>query len=503
MKSPQSIDRYANNLPQSVRDTVFEGTRVPTIWRRESLARDYGNADPLRKLAAGIKQHTLDHLDRYLEQAETSLKANGAEVLFANDAASANALVTRLLRENGAKLVVKSKSMLTEELHLNPHLEENGIEVVETDLGEFIIQIDDDIPSHIIKPIVHKNRRDIAKSFLREGLGDYNDDPETITRRARKHLREKFLKADAGITGANFVSAESGRIVLVTNEGNARFCITAPRLHIVLVGIEKLVPHDRDLAVFLNLLARSGVGQQLTVYTQFINGPRTPTAVGVPPSGGPQSPGVVDEKNGAQRASEPPKGGTPTGTSTDGAEKMVVIFVDNGRSSILASEYREVLRCIRCGACQNVCPVYRQASGHAYRTTYQGPIGAVLSPLLMHKDEFAKLADLPKASSLCGACNEVCPVDIPIPDMLVRLRDRAFREGATQAKAGTPSMEPWAFLATRPKAWRATMQVANLANLVPMNLMPVPPLMRWLGSRELPKFRGGEFRSWMTNRRDS
>lgn len=463
MKSPQSIDRYADALPQSVRETVFEGTRVPTIWRREALARDYGDSDPLRKLAAQIKQHTLDHLDQYLEQAETRLKENGAEVLFANDAASANSMVTRLLRENGAKLVVKSKSMLTEELHLNPHLEESGIEVVETDLGEFIIQIDDDIPSHIIKPIVHKNRRDIAKSFQREGLGDYNDDPETITRRARKHLREKFLKADAGITGANFVSAESGRIVLVTNEGNARFCITAPRLHIVLVGIEKLVPHDRDFAVFLNLLARSGVGQQLTVYTQFINGPRPPS-------------------------------------KPDGAEKMVVIFVDNGRSSILGSEYREVLRCIRCGACQNVCPVYRQASGHAYRATYQGPIGAVLSPLLMKQEEFASLADLPKASSLCGACQEVCPVDIPIPDMLVRLRDRAFREGASQAKAGTPSMEPWAFLATRPKAWRAMMQAANLANLVPLNLMPVPPLMRWLGSRELPKFRGGEFRSWMKQR---
>lgn len=466
MKSPQSIDRYADTLPQSVRETVLEGTRVPTIWRREALERDYGDSDPLRKLAAQIKQHTLDHLDQYLEQAETSLKANGAEVLFANDATSANAMVTRLLRDNGTKLVVKSKSMLTEELHLNPHLEENGIEVVETDLGEFIIQIDDDIPSHIIKPIVHKNRRDIAKSFLREGLGDYNDDPETITRRARRHLREKFLKADAGITGANFVSAESGRIVLVTNEGNARFCITAPRLHIVLVGIEKLVPYDRDLAVFLNLLARSGVGQQLTVYTQFVSGPRRP----------------------------------PGTTAADGAEKMVVIFVDNGRSSILDSEYREVLRCIRCGACQNVCPVYRQASGHAYRATYQGPIGAVLSPLLMKKDEFATLADLPKASSLCGACNEVCPVDIPIPDMLVRLRDRAFREGATQAKAGTPSMEPWAFLATRPHAWRAAMLAANLANLVPLKLMPVPPLMRWLGSRELPGFRGGEFRSWMKNR---
>lgn len=467
MKSPQSIDRYAATLPDGVRATVYEGTKVPTVWRREALARDYDDPDALRKLASKIKQHTLDHLDRYLEQAEGRLRESGAEVLFAADAASAKTLVTGILQAHDARLVVKSKSMLTEELHLNSHLEAADIEVVETDLGEFIIQIDDDVPSHIIKPIVHKNRRDIAKSFEREGLGDYNDDPETISRRARRHLREKFLKADAGITGANFVSAESGRIVLVTNEGNARFSITAPRLHIVMVGIEKLVPRDRDLAVFLNLLARSGVGQQLTVYTQFVNGPR-----------------VAPEPGGA----------------VDGAEKMVVIFVDNGRSEILGSEYREVLRCIRCGACQNVCPVYRQASGHAYRATYQGPIGAVLSPLLM-QPEFARFADLPKASSLCGACNEVCPVDIPIPDLLVRLRDRAFREEAKLAKAGTPSMEPWAFLATRPHAWRAAMTASALANIAPVKLVPFPPLQRWVGSRELPAFRGGEFRQWMKERR--
>ena len=255
--------------------------------------------------------------------------------------------------------------------------------------------------------------------------------------------------------------------MLVTNEGNARFSITAPRLHIVMVGIEKLVPRDRDLAVFLNLLARSGVGQQLTVYTQFVNGPR-----------------------GAQKP----------GATVDGAEKMVVIFVDNGRSEILGSEYREVLRCIRCGACQNVCPVYRQASGHAYRATYQGPIGAVLSPLLM-LPEFSQFADLPKASSLCGACNEVCPVDIPIPDLLVRLRDRAFREEAKLAKAGTPSMEPWAFLATRPHAWRGAMTASSIANIAPVKLVPFPPLQRWVGPRDLPAFRGGEFRKWMKERR--
>ena len=234
-----------------------------------------------------------------------------------------------------------------------------------------------------------------------------------------------------------------------------------------MVGIEKLVPTDRDLGVFLNLLARSGTGQQLTVYTQFIGGPRPQPA--------------------------------PAGQGVDGAEKMVVIFVDNGRSDILGTEYRDVLRCIRCGACQNVCPVYRQASGHAYRTTYQGPIGAVLSPLLL-QPEFANYADLPKASSLCGACNEVCPVDIPLPDLLLRLRDRGFRQGAARAKAGTPSMAPWAFLATRPRAWRAAMSASSLGNALPLELLPFPPLQRWTQSRTLPEFRGGDFRSWMKNR---
>ena len=464
MISPQSIDRFAKALDSGVKASVYEGTRAPTVLRREALWRDYDDPDALRRLAAQIKQHTLDHLDEHLERAEARLRANGAEVLFAADAASAKNLVLQVMRREGVKVVAKGKSMLTEEMHLNAFLAGHGIECIETDLGEFIVQIDDDTPSHIVKPIVHKNRHDIARSFEREGLGDYNDDPETITRRARKHLRREFQRADCGMTGANFLSAESGRIIIVTNEGNGRWCATAPRLHIAMVGIEKLVPRDRDLAVFLNLLARSAVGQQLTVYTQFLGGPRSPGR-------------------------------------EDGPEKMVVIFVDNGRSTVLASECREILRCIRCGACQNVCPVYRQASGHAYRAAYQGPVGAVLSPLLAGGD-FPELADLPKASSLCGACNEVCPVDIPIPDLLLRLRDKAFTAGASNAKRGTPPMAPFAWLATHPAAWRAAMRASMLSNLVPLKLAPVPPLQHWLGARDLPKFRGGEFRDWMRDRKE-
>ncbi len=459
--SPQALDRFAAKLDPSVQAAVHNGTRVSTTLRRTMLQRDYADADSLRKVAAQVKQHTLDHLETYLLQAETALKTNGAEVLFAETVDRAKELALAVLQRENARTVAKSKSMLTEELHLNEYLARHDIECVETDLGEYIIQIDDDVPSHIVRPIVHKNRKDIARSFEREGLGAYNDDPETITLRARAHLRRAFLRADCGMTGANFISAESGRVVLVTNEGNGRWCTTAPRLHIVMVGIEKLVPRDRDLGLMLNLLARSAVGQQLTVYTQFVAGPRS--------------------------------------LGKDGPDKMVVIFVDNGRSAILGGDCNTVLRCIRCGACQNVCPVYRQASGHGYRATYQGPIGAVLSPLL-GGNAFAELADLPKASSLCGACNEVCPVDIPLPDLLLRLRDRAFQENVSKAKKGSPPMAPWAWLATHPNSWRTALRASNLANSLPIRAAPIPAMHRWLGTRDLPPMRGGAFRTWWKTR---
>jgi L-lactate dehydrogenase complex protein LldF len=311
-----------------------------------------------------------------------------------------------------------------------------------------------------VKPIIHKNRRDIARSFEREGLGDYNDDPQTITRRARDFMRGKYLGADAGITGANFVVADTGRLVLVTNEGNSRFCLAAPRIHIALVGIEKVIPSDSELTVLLNLLGRSATGQQLTVYTEFINGPA--------------------------RKDRP-----------SGPEEMHVIFVDNQRSEILASNCREILRCIRCGACLNVCPIYRQATGHAYRSVYPGPIGAVLSPLLAGKN-FKQLADLPKASSLCGACNEVCPVDIPIPDLLLRLRNKAHEEHLPSP--GTPPMAGFGILASSPSIWKIAMKTGGLSSLVPLEKLPLPYLSPWLKTRTLPGWRGGQFRSWMKSR---
>ncbi|MBC9890608.1 MAG: DUF3390 domain-containing protein, partial [Opitutae bacterium] len=279
-----------------------------------------------------------------------------------------------------------------------------------------------------------------------------------------KFLREKYLTSIGTMTGANFVSAESGRIVVGRNEGNSRFGLAGAKVHIAVVGIEKLVPRDEDLALYLNLLARSSTGQHLTIYTEFIVGPR--------PENQPEGP-----------------------------ENMHVIFIDNGRSETLASDCRDALNCIRCGACLNVCPVFRQASGHAYRHTYPGPIGAVLAPNLVGKEGFAELADLPKASSLCGACNEVCPVDIPIPDLLLRLRNRGKEEGAPGSKIASPPMGAWATLASSPTAWKMALKGGHLMNVIPHGMIPVPALRTWLEDRTLPDWQGGSFRRWLRNRK--
>lgn len=464
--SGQPIDDYAATLDPEVRESVLSNSRKKIASRAAMLFGDYPHADSLRHLAGRLKQHTLDHLDEYLVQATSAMRARGVRVHFARDDLSAREQILRIFKDAGVERVSKSKSMATEEIHLREHLEGAGIPTVETDLGEFIVQLDNDRPSHIVTPIIHKNRRQVATTFEKHGLGAYNEDPETITRRARVHLRQKYLESAGTVTGANFVSADSGRVVIVTNEGNARFGLAGARVHVVLVGIEKLVPRDEDLALFLNLLARSSTGQQLTVYTEFVSGPRAP--------------------------------GQP-----DGPEAMHVVFLDNGRSETLASDCAEALRCIRCGACLNVCPVFRQASGHAYRHTYPGPIGAVLAPNLVGRKEFPELADLPKASSLCGACNQVCPVDIPIPDLLLKLRRRGKELKASKAARQTPPMGAWSRLASSPAAWKLALRGGLLLNVLPHAWMPVPAMQAWLRDRALPEWRGGEFRDWMAGRRST
>ncbi|PTX95687.1 LutB/LldF family L-lactate oxidation iron-sulfur protein [Opitutus sp. ER46] len=458
--SCQPIDQYATQIPREKRAAVYQGTKATHEKRTKLLFDQFADPNRLRRLAGEIKQHTIENLDTYLPQVEAKLKANGVNVHWAGNAESACKAVLDIMQARGATKIVKAKTMVSEEIELAPFLEKHGMEALETDLGEFIVQIDHDHPSHIVRPIIHKSRAEIARSFEREGLGAYNDDPETITRRARQFLRHKYLSADVGMTGGNFVSAESGRIAVVTNEGNSRFCLAATKCHIAVIGIEKIVPRDRDLAVFLNLLARSATAQELTTYTEFIRGPKSP---------------------------EQP----------DGPEEMHVIFVDNGRSEVLASECREILRCIRCGACLNVCPIYRQVSGHAYRSVYPGPVGAVLSPLLMG-EKFPQKADLPKASSLCGACNEVCPVNIPIPDLLLRLRNRAKEENVPSV--GTPPMGGWSILASQPAAWRAALVGGKIMDFLPLRHIPVPPLSKWEAKRDLPPWRGGQFRKWMKQR---
>jgi L-lactate dehydrogenase complex protein LldF len=350
---------------------------------RQQRMSELPDPDALRSLAGQIKQHTLDHLDYYLEQLQSSVQRAGGQVHFANDGPHAQRLITDIAKSTGCTRVIKSKSMASEEINLAHHLEAAGLDLVETDLGEFIIQISGDKPSHLVAPIMHKDRASIARLFSEYFKTPYNADPPALTAQARAFLRAKFRRADLGITGGNFLVAETGHVCVVENEGNARQSLTTPRVLVSLVGIEKLVPRLADLAVMLKLLARSATGQPMTVYTSIFGGPR---------------------QSGEK----------------DGPEQFHLVLLNNGRTEILASpEYRETLRCIRCGACLNACPVYRKIGGHAYGSVYPGPIGALITPLFQG---LAKFQDLPHASSLCGACYEACPVKINIPKHLVNLR---------------------------------------------------------------------------------
>ena len=371
---------------------VGAATRTRDRERKALFERVYGDRyDALRGLAGEIKQHTLDHLDWYLERFIDQATAAGVQVHFAADGEQANAICLEIARRSSTRLCIKGKSMVTEESGLLHALEAAGIETVETDLGEFIIQLDHDAPSHIVAPMIHKDRAAVGRAFARELGVPYTDDPARLTQIAREHLRQKYRVADLGISGANFLVAETGSIVICTNEGNGRFCTGAPRVHIAFAGIEKLVPGPDHLAVMLKVLARSATAQPLTCYTNIITGPR--------------------------REGEP-----------DGPEEVHLILLDNGRTEILKEETRELLRCIRCGACLNACPVYRKIGGHAYGSVYSGPIGAVITPLMQGLHNFP---DLPHASSLCGACFEACPVKIDLPRHLIRLREQMVKQRIT------------------------------------------------------------------------
>jgi L-lactate dehydrogenase complex protein LldF len=394
--------------------------------RRRQAAERLPEFELLRDHARDIKNHTLAHLDFYLEAFERKVTALGGHVHWAPTAGEARRIIADLCRSVGARTIAKSKSMVAEEIALNEHLEALGIAPIETDLGEYIIQLRREPPSHIIAPAVHLTKDQVADTFLEHhkalGFTKRLTERNDLVAEARYVLRQKFLDADVGLTGANFLVAETGSSILVTNEGNADLSNTLPRMHIVLASIEKVIPTLEDAAVLLRVLARSATGQESSAYTTLNTGPR--------------------------RAEDP-----------DGPEHYHVVILDNGRSSVLGTEMQDMLRCIRCGACMNHCPVYGAIGGHAYGWVYPGPIGAVLTPQLIGVEE---ASDLPNASTFCGRCESVCPVRIPLPGLMRHWREREFERHLTP-RAMRQGLALWAFFARRPRLYRWLTRAANRA----------------------------------------
>src|SRR5829696_3244041 len=437
---------------------LFAGKVLPA---RNAAFAALPEAPQLRQRAYRIKQETMANLDRFLEQMAEAVEGRGGHVHFAADGEDVVRYIGDLARSKGAKVITKSKSMATEEIELNRRLEEDyadlDLEIVETDLGEWIAQLAGDTPSHIVGPILHMNRRRVAEVLSGAAGEEMPPDVEALGTFARRRLREKFLAADIGITGANFGVAETGTIATITNEGNARLVTSVPPVHVVVMGIEKMIPRFEDLSVFVQLLGRSGTGQKISVYTNFMTGPRGEGEL-------------------------------------DGAEEFHLILLDNGRSKLLGTEFEEALYCIRCGACLNVCPVYRQTGGHAYGSTYSGPIGAVITPLLKGTKE-AK--DLPHASSLCGACWEACPVGIPLHDLLLKLRNRQVEEGV-RGKGETLAFKGFENTMKSPALFKISGKVGRVAQKPLVrddSVRPLPgPLSAWTNSRELPPLAEKSFR---------
>lgn len=416
------------------------------------------DSDQVRDQARAARARALAHLDQYLDQLVTHIEAAGGHVHWAVDAADAQRVIGQIARQNNVQRIVKGKSMASEEIHLNHALEEAGFTVVETDLGEYIIQLAGQTPSHIIAPAIHWTKEQVSDLFHDKLGAPQTDQIGELTKTARDVLRSEYLRADMGITGVNFAVAETGTIVLVENEGNGRLTSTAPRIHLALMGIERVVATMDDLMPLLQVLARSATGQKLSVYTNFVTGPA--------------------------RLDEP-----------DGPQSFHLVLLDNGRSKILGSEYVEALYCIRCGACLNTCPVYSEIGGHAYGATYPGPIGAVLTPLLDGLD--AQNRWLPQASSLCGACQEVCPVRIPLPDYLLNLRrDAVDQVGASPMERA--SMRGWRVAMSSVKLYQTTSKAARMGTRLlgrtgRIRRLP-PPLNQWTHGRDFPPFAKQSFR---------
>jgi len=417
-KKESSIALTNQNLRKALRNTTDRFRAA-----RKRASEEFKEFENLRDQAREIKKEAIENLDKYLEMLEGNVIKAGGNVHWARDGEEACKIMVDIALRGGVKSVVKSKSMATEEIELNHAFEEAGIKAVETDLGEYIIQLAKERPSHIIAPAIHKTKDDISRLFAEKLDIPYYSEPELLTKVARERLRDEFLRAGMGVSGVNFAVAETGTIVVVENEGNARLSTTVPRIHVALMGIEKVIPRFEDLAILLTILVRSATGQKMSTYVSFITGPR--------------------RKN-----------------DMDGPEEFHLVIMDNGRSQILASEEtRESLYCIRCGACLNICPVYRQVGGHSYGWVYSGPIGAIITPQILGID---KAAELPFASSLCGACKDVCPVKIDFPKILLELRKRVTEGDGRKGKA-TGEAGFLEHLAVR--IWRLSMESAAVYNL--------------------------------------
>ena len=422
--------------------------------------------EALRDRARDIKNHAIENLDLYLEAYEAKVTASGGHVHWAETAEDARRIVLDICRKAGARSVTKGKSMITEEIALNDYLAEHGIRPVETDLGEYIIQLLGEHPSHIISPAVHLNKDQIEADFRRvhDHLPDHRDlsEPEALLGEARKVLRAEYFEADVGITGANFLVAETGTSMIVTNEGNGDLTQILPKVHVVMASIEKIVPTLEDAAQILRVLARSATGQEMSVYTTLSTGPRRPGDV-------------------------------------DGPEEYHVVLLDNGRSAMLGTEFQDMLRCIRCGACMNHCPVYHAVGGHAYGWVYPGPMGAVLTPSLIGVD---KAGHLPNASTFCGRCESVCPMKIPLPKMMRHWREREFERGLNPATQRF-GLKFWAWFARRPALYRTATALAipalSLLGGRKRRFGYLPLAGGWTRWRELP---APESRTFMQQWRD-
>ena len=467
----QTSETFDQNAREALTDSQLRSALrnlTDTFSERRKVAiTTVDDWEGLRERARAIKDETLAHLDKYLEEFADNAERAGAKVHWAHDAAAACGIVLQLLGEREATRVVKSKSMATEEIHLNAALEATGLSPVETDLGEWIIQLAHETPSHIVVPAIHKSKRQIAELFAEKVGIEPTDDVALLTSTARRVLRQRFMEADAGISGVNFGVAETGTFLILENEGNARLTTSLPQMHIAVMGIEKIIPRLTDLDVFLKLLPRSGTGQRLTTYQSLITG-------------------------------------TKRSVDDEGPEEVHIVLMDNGRSRMLSHPVtRQSLACIRCGACLNACPVYQQIGGHAYGSVYPGPIGAVITPQL---SGIGKSAQLPYASSLCGACREVCPVKIDIPELLLHLRAEivegtasgtAEQHGPVKKKFSERlAFRLYAFAWSRPKLYEWGTRIARVMQRTVMRQGRIgkaggfvsriaPPLGAWTSARDL------------------